>query len=205
LNDVDAGRDMALARATSSSSAPGKDAPGRADVAPSSSSVPAAADGRSTDAAGATRAAPPSRDAGEPPVAGEAAASDPTGAPKPAPTAESFDALVKKGRRAQKAGRSGEAARLFKLALEQQPDDNDARLGLAWAELDRGRHGAAIDVFGAVIARDAALVEAQFGLGEALRAAGRTADAVAAYQRYLALAPEGPDAETAKNAINALQ
>ena len=56
-----------------------------------------------------------------------------------------------------------------------------------------------------VALRDAGAAEAQFGLGEALRAAGRTAEAVAAFQRYLEIAPGGPDAETAKNAIAALQ
>jgi tetratricopeptide (TPR) repeat protein len=112
---------------------------------------------------------------------------------------------LKKAQKAQKAGRTGEAVRFFKLALEKKPDDNAAQLGLSWSNIDLGKNDAAINGFRAVLGRDGSVAEAQFGLGEALRAAGRTSDAVAAYQKYLEMAPDGADAETAKNAINALQ
>jgi serine/threonine protein kinase len=121
-----------------------------------------------------------------------------------APAVESFDDVLRKARRAQRKGRSTEAARLFQRALEMKPDDTDAQLGLARAQVALGRSDDAVAGFRAVLGRDAARVDAQFGLGEALRAAGRTTDAVAAFERYLELAPAGPDAEAARSAIDAL-
>jgi serine/threonine protein kinase len=129
----------------------------------------------------------------------------PADPPKPAPVVETYESALQKAQKAQRAGRTGEAARMFKLALDKKPDDNVAQLGLSWSNIDLGKHDAAANGFRAVLARDAGVAEAQFGLGEALRAAGRTTDAIGAYQKYLEMAPDGPDAETAKNAINALQ
>ncbi len=91
------------------------------------------------------------------------------------------------------------------LALEERPGDAVATLAMGWAQLDLRRTDAAIKSFRQALASNPALAEAQFGLGEALRAQGRTTDAVSAFQRYLELAPNGPDAETAKNAIRALE
>jgi serine/threonine protein kinase len=130
----------------------------------------------------------------------------PTASTTPAPAApETYETLVPRAQKALKAGRAVEAARLFKTALDKKPGDNVAQLGLSWAQLRFGKHEAAAQGFRAVLARDAGASEAQYGLGEALRAAGRTVDAVAAYQKYLDTTPQGPFADAAKNAINALQ
>ena len=125
--------------------------------------------------------------------------------PAPPPVQETYESALAKGQKAQRSGRSKEAVRLLTLALEERPGDAVATLAMGWAQLDLRRTDAAIKSFRQALASNPALAEAQFGLGEALRAQGRTTDAVSAFQRYLELAPNGPDAETAKNAIRALE
>jgi len=124
---------------------------------------------------------------------------------KPPEPAETFESALAKGQKAQRAGRSKEALRLLTIALELRPGDPKATLSLGWTQLDLSRGEAAAKSFRAVLAADGSIAEAQFGLGEALRALGRTTDAVAAFEKYLEMAPSGPDAETARNAIQALQ
>jgi len=132
-------------------------------------------------------------------------APEPPPPPAPAPEPETYDSALAKGTKAQKAGRSKEAVKLLTTALELKPGDATATLALAWAQLDLGRNEAAAKNFRAALAAKSSLVEAQFGLGEALRAQGKTTEAIEAFQKYLELAPSGPDAETAKNAIRALE
>jgi serine/threonine protein kinase/tetratricopeptide (TPR) repeat protein len=130
---------------------------------------------------------------------------EPPPPPAPAPEPETYDSALAKGTKAQKAGRSKEAVKLLTTALELKPGDASATLALAWAQLDLGRNEAAAKNFRAALTAKPSLVEAQFGLGEALRAQGKTTEAIEAFQKYLELAPAGPDAETAKNAIRALE
>ena len=135
-------------------------------------------------------------------------AASPTAAPANAGSqaeTETYDSAVAKAERLAKAGRSSEASRFFKKALELKRGDNRAQVGLGWATLDLGRNDAAAKHFKAVLGRAPAQAEAWFGLGEALRALGNTTEAITAYQRYLELAPDGGDAGTARNAIQALQ
>jgi predicted TPR repeat methyltransferase len=46
---------------------------------------------------------------------------------------------------------------------------------------------------------------AEFWLGEAQRRAGRRADAIHAYEQYLELAPDGNQAEAARQALKTLK
>ena len=124
---------------------------------------------------------------------------------KPVEPTETFESALAKGQKAQRAGRSKEALRLLTIALELRPGEPKATLSLGWTQLDLSRGDAAAKSFRAVLAADGSVAEAQFGLGEALRALGRTTEAVAAFEKYLEMAPSGPDAETARNAIQALQ
>jgi serine/threonine protein kinase/tetratricopeptide (TPR) repeat protein len=119
--------------------------------------------------------------------------------------AETYESALAKAQTAAKKGRSGEAGKMFKLALQKKPADNIAELGLAWAQIDLGKTDSAAKSFRNVLNRDPSLAEAQYGLGEALRATGKTTEAIEAFQKYLEMAPNGPDAETAKNAIRSLE
>ena len=124
---------------------------------------------------------------------------------KPPEPVETFESALNKGQKSQRAGRSKEALKMLTIALELRPGDAKAMVALAWTQLDLKRHEAAAASFRTVLSSDAGVAEAQFGLGEALRALGRTTDAVDAFEKYLQMAPSGPDAETARNAIQALQ
>ena len=123
---------------------------------------------------------------------------------KPPEVPETYETAYAKGAKAQRNGRSKEALRLLTIALELKPNDTKATLSLGWTQIDLGKADAALKSFRAVLDKGAS-PEAQYGTGEALRAMGRTTDAVAAFEKYLELAPDGPDAETARNAIRALQ
>ena len=125
-------------------------------------------------------------------------------AEKPAEALETYETAYARGARAQRAGRTKEALRLLTTALELKPGDSKALLSLGWTQIDLARGDAALKSFRAVLEKGP-IPEAQYGVGEALRALGRTTDAVTAFEKYLELAPNGPDAETAKNAIRALQ
>jgi tetratricopeptide (TPR) repeat protein len=124
---------------------------------------------------------------------------------KPAEPVETFESALSKGQKSQRAGRSKEALKMLTIALGLRPGDTKAILALAWTQLDLKRYEAAAASFRTVLSNDAGVAEAQFGLGEALRALGRTTDAVFAFEKYLQMAPSGPDAEIARNAIQALQ
>ncbi len=74
-----------------------------------------------------------------------------------------------------------------------------------WNAIDAGRHGEAVRLFNKALSTSPPLSEAQFGLAEALRFAGRREDAVVAYRRYLVLEPSGKDANIARNALQQLE
>ncbi len=174
---------------------------------PSATTTASPPEAPTTTATAATPAAPPLAPTTTASPAAPAAPS-PTasvGAATEAPPPETYETALAKGRKAQKAGRSKEAIKLLSLALGFKPGDPAATLAMSWALLDAGRHEAAAKGFRAVVTGNPSFVEAQFGLGEALRAQGKTTEAIAAFQRYLELAPTGQDAEIAKNAIRALE
>jgi tetratricopeptide (TPR) repeat protein len=179
--------------ATPPATTPAATPPGATPAATTPATTPAATPPGATPAATPPAATPP----------GSSSATGTAEAPPPEP--ETYETALAKGRKAQKAGRSKEALRLLTQALALKPGDTVAMLAMAWAQLDAGRHEAAAKSFRAVITANPSFVEAQFGLGEALRAQGKTTDAIAAFQRYLELAPTGPDADIAKNAIRALE
>jgi tetratricopeptide (TPR) repeat protein len=130
---------------------------------------------------------------------------------KPAPPVaaaepeESYDSALDKGKKAQKGGQPQVALGMYKKALKLKPGSLAAQLGIGWAQLDLEHPEAAAEMFRGIVSHDDNNAEAEMGLGESLRAQGKTVDAVAAFQRYLELAPDGPDANVAKNAIRALQ
>ena len=77
-------------------------------------------------------------------------------------------------------------------------------MALGWAYLDAGKSNQALNAFEKVVARSPRLPDAQLGMAEALRYTGRKGAAIAAYQRYLDLSPNGREANMAKNAIKIL-
>lgn len=118
---------------------------------------------------------------------------------------DTYEIALQRAQSAATAGRSSAAAKAFGAALKLKPGDVKAELGLGGALLALNQHERAQQQFQRVITKDRSNAPAFFGLGEALRAQQKTEDAKAAFSTYLELAPTGPQAEAAKNAIRQLE
>lgn len=94
-------------------------------------------------------------------------------------------------------GRYADAAQHYRAFIAARPDD--ANVLRAWHQLGRDqialqRWPEAIDAFQQVLTRQPSHVDAQAGLADALLGSGALADAAAAFERYLALAPRNAGA-----------
>lgn len=91
-------------------------------------------------------------------------------------------AAVRLGEAYLRAGDGGGAERAFRLALEREPNNSAAQLGLGSAALRRGE----IDVAVASLSKAASIVDSAAGynrLGIALTLAGKAPEAVAAFEK----------------------
>jgi len=106
-------------------------------------------------------------------------------APRPAPAA-SASALVRRGLEAAQAGAAGEAARLFREALDLDPSDAETwnRLGVVFAR--QGETSSATEAFGRAIAITPSHAEAHRNLAVVLDRRGRAAEAATHYRAFLA-------------------
>jgi cytochrome c-type biogenesis protein CcmH/NrfG len=125
--------------------------------------------------------------------------------PTDAGVVETFETWMERAATASRQGKALVAARAYGNALKLKPGDVKAQLGLGWAYIDLAKHEDAQKQFQRVATKDDKNPAALMGLGEALRAQGKTEGAKAAFQKYLEVAPNGADAEAAKNAIRALE
>jgi predicted Zn finger-like uncharacterized protein len=116
-----------------------------------------------------------------------------------------YDALMRRGEQALVAERSQTAFEAFKKASQLRPGVARPWLKLGWASLDVSRYGEAERSFARALSIDATLAEAQFGLAESLRFAGKKPEALAAYRAYVAMDPNGRDAGIARRVIEELQ
>ena len=112
---------------------------------------------------------------------------------------------MRRGENALVSDRSIAAWDAFKKASALRPGVARPWLKLGWASVDLGRFGEAQRAFQKALSIDGGLSEAQFGLAEALKFAGRKDEALAAYKAYLVMDPSGRDAAIARNAISQLE
>ncbi len=123
----------------------------------------------------------------------------------PGPTLSPFAKLLKAGDAAAKRGEHAKSVREYKAALALEKDSVAAHLGLgnAYYELDN------LDAALVHLERARALApkDAQTFvlLGAVYQSAGRKADAVTAYERYLELAPAGKFARDVKGILRGLK
>jgi hypothetical protein len=89
-------------------------------------------------------------------------------------------------------GKPKAVAKACRPAVEADPNDLDAIVILARAELDRGHLGEAKSLAKKALALDPNRFEAYIYLGNAEQEAGRIEEARAAYKKYLEFAPSGP-------------
>jgi predicted Zn finger-like uncharacterized protein len=178
--------------AAASSAAP---PPAHAAAPPAAAAVPTpapAATARTTPEETAPAARPSAR--------GAAAAAD-TGGARP----RSYEQLVSEANRALENGNTAKAQKYVDEALRQQPSGVAAVTASAYLLLDKRKPLAAVGEFKRALNNSPNFPQALFGLGEAYRAAGDTAQAIDAYKKYLAASPGGEDAPAARRQVRDLE
>jgi hypothetical protein len=150
------------------------------------------------------RGAPPAPPLSDPPPETVPAAALPAPAARPRARGASYDKLVASGNHLLEDGENDRAQAQFEKALAERPDGADALIGLAYVHLARGAGPKAVGLFKQVLEHDGGHAPALLGLGEAYREQGMRTAAIGAFKKFLALHPSGPDAETARRAIQDL-
>ncbi len=132
-------------------------------------------------------------------------------APKPAaavasppPGAEPFDWYVQQGLSLRERGQSKAALQMYESAEALDSRSAETPNGKGFCFIDLGQFDAAVDQFKEALRRNARFHDAILGLAEAYREKGDKARAIENYQRYLDAAPNGPDANLARNNIERL-
>jgi tetratricopeptide (TPR) repeat protein len=100
-------------------------------------------------------------------------------------------AFVTPGIPLYRAGRYAAAERAFAVALQLDPSDQYAEVGLAWIAARRRQWEAAAGHARAAIGLDSGLIDAHRILAEALERTGQFADAIGEYEQSLKLALRG--------------
>jgi predicted Zn finger-like uncharacterized protein len=196
-------------------SAPAPAAAPAAPAAPSAAAPPAVTP---TPPAAPPAAATPPAAAATPEPAGPVPPDEPPPEPMPparpparAAAAEtpvrgrSYEQLVAEADRALENGNTGKAEKAVAEALRLQPSGVAAVTSSGFVMLDKQKPLAAIGQFKRALNLAPNYPQALFGLGEAYRSAGDTAQAVDAYKKYLAAAPGSPDAPAARRQIRDLE
>lgn len=106
--------------------------------------------------------------------------------------------LLQRGRRSLDRGDGRSALRRFEEVLDQEPNNREALIGVAWAYLAMGNLDTAAARFRGVIRNDPGAEEALIGLGRAERDRRNPEAALRAYEEYLERFPSGPSASIAR-------
>ena len=106
-------------------------------------------------------------------------------APRP-PATPSATALVRRGLEAAQAGAAGDAARLFREALDLDPSDAETWNSLGVVLARQGETSAATEAFGRALAIAPSHAEAHRNLAVVLDRRGRLAEAATHYRAFLA-------------------
>jgi tetratricopeptide (TPR) repeat protein len=117
----------------------------------------------------------------------------------------SYEQLVAEANRALENGNTAKAQKFVDEALRLQPSGVSAVTASAYLLLDKRKPLAAVGEFKRALNNSPNFPQALFGLGEAYRAAGDTAQAIDAYKKYLAASPAGEDAPAARRQVRDLE
>ncbi len=128
-----------------------------------------------------------------------AAQSDPASAAEP----KDYGTWVARGEALLRTQKHAEARTAFEKALGLRPSGSEAATGMGNALVAEGKHAAALPHFERA-ARNG-YVDANIGLGDALRKLGRRDDAVEAYNTYVQRLPNGARTAYARAQIDALE
>jgi tetratricopeptide (TPR) repeat protein len=174
-------------------------APAPPPVAP-----PAPAPAPAAPVAAAPVAAPPVE------LPGSAAAPSAAAVPPPAPAAAAAapaeeDPLLEACKKAYAGSKYKAITDACGKALQAKPNAADVMVMMAHAELDRGNMPKALEWSKKALAVDGNLAEAYVFVGTVEQEQGKPAQAKAAYERYLELAPTGKYAEEIKTILGTLK
>ena len=179
-------------------------------AAPPSAPVPAPATAAAPTAVPPTAPSPAAAPAPPPPAAATRTPPDDM-PPEPVPPVRKgaaprgYEQLVAEADRALENGNTAKAQKFIDEALRLQPSGVAAVTSSAYLLLDKQKPLAAVGEFKRALNLSANFPQALFGLGEAYRSAGNTAQAIEAYKRYLAASPAGSDAPAARRQIRELE
>jgi predicted Zn finger-like uncharacterized protein len=134
---------------------------------------------------------------------GRAAAAAPAEASNGRP--RTYEQLVAEANRALENGNTAKAQKFVDEALRLQPSGVAAVTASAYVLLDKRKPLAAVGEFKRALNNSPNFPQALFGVGEAYRSAGDTAQAIDAYKKYLAAAPGGEDAPAARRQLRELE
>lgn len=109
-----------------------------------------------------------------------------------------INVVLKRANSARKRQKAGLARKLYHQALEIDPTNTRAIVGLGWSLMSLGRSGAAAAQFRKALHIDTGVEDAYIGLGKAERARGQLKEALQAYERYLKRYPTGKKASIAR-------
>jgi Tfp pilus assembly protein PilF len=122
-----------------------------------------------------------------------------------APAGKSFDWYIQQAYRLRERNQAAAALALYEKAGELQPDSVEPLAGKAYCYVDLERLDEAIALFGQALARHPRFLDAIMGMAEAYKQKGDNKKAVEFYKRYVDQAPDGPEADVARNAIEKLK
>jgi predicted Zn finger-like uncharacterized protein len=189
---------------------PAAPAPVPNPAAPGSPTTAAPAPPSPAPPAAAPPPAAPKTEAEIPPAMGAAAAAAVAAAaqtpstPAPVSTKMDYAGYMARGRRLLET-RPGEALEMFRKAGQLLPSSAEPYAARGLAYTDMQEWDSAIESFKAALVRNPDFSDAVMGLAEAYRYKGDKELAQVNYQRYLQLAPSGPDARVARVQLEILK
>ncbi len=113
--------------------------------------------------------------------------------------------LVNLGAAYDALGRATNAQETYREALKIAPDDTVATCRLASSLYSAGEYAQSVDLLRGLIAKSPTAYCAYFTLGVAFADAGIYKDAIRMWQKVVALAPNSPEAMSAKESIDVLE
>jgi hypothetical protein len=122
---------------------------------------------------------------------------------KPAPLGPK--ALLAKARGLLEKGNSEAALEIFGRLVSADPSNVEALTGRGLCYLDLEDYPPAEASFEAALRLEPGEADAMLGLAESYQNQDKKAEAIAAFERYLARHPDGDDVEVAKNALEQLR
>ena len=118
---------------------------------------------------------------------------------------ENADAMLKLAIALNRSGKIEKALALYEEVTELQPDSGIAHFNMALVLFQNERLDKAKEAFERSLALDTSLNEAHFMLGHIHVSQGEPSLALASYEKFVELAPDSPNAEAARQAIEQLK